>query len=144
MQRYVLRGRGNPAFARMEELLEVVHALGVVVEQLKRHPHRVAGVELTQIAHMHFGGEAGMLARLDVIEAAADELEGLVHRAVEQHIVIGHVEMAIVVDPPRLHPHQRGHEWSKEYGFEIATLEHEGSPVNLLRRLAASSPGPSG
>src|SRR5262249_48631833 len=70
------------------------------------------------------GGEAGLLVRLDVIEAAADELEGLVHRAIEQHVVIGHVEMAVVVDPAGLDLHQRGHERGEEYGFEIAAVQH--------------------
>src|SRR5262249_7977025 len=111
-------------FVGVEELLEKVQALGVVVDELERHPHGVAGMELAQISHMHLGGEAGLLARLDVIEAAADELEGLVHRAIEQHVVIGHVEMAVVVDPAGLDPHQRGHERGEEYGFEIATVEH--------------------
>src|SRR5262249_54915113 len=92
--------------------------------ELERHPHGVAGMELAQIAHVHLGGEAGLLARLDVIEAAADELEGLIHRAIEQHVVIGHVEMAVVVDPAGLDPHQRGHERGEEYGFEIATVQH--------------------
>ena len=40
-----------------------------------------------------------MLPVLDIVGAAAEQLEGLVHRAVEQHVVIGHVEMAVVVDP---------------------------------------------
>ena len=124
MQRHVLGGRRNPAFAGVEELFEKVHALGVVVEQLERRPHRVAGMELAQIAHVHLGGEAGQFALLDVVEAAADELERLVHRAVEQHVVIGHVEMAVVVDPAGLDPHRRGDEGGEEHGFEIATVEH--------------------
>src|SRR5215467_2835754 len=124
VERHVLGSRRNPAFVGVEELLEKVHAFGVVVDELERHPHGVAGMELAQIAHVHLGGEAGLLARLDVIEAAADELESLVHRAVEQHVVIGHVEMAVVVDPAGLDPHQRGHKGGEEYGFEIAAVQH--------------------
>src|SRR5262249_32712320 len=36
----------------------------------------------------------------------------------------GHVEMAVVVDPAGLDPHQRGHERGEEYRFEIATVQH--------------------
>ena len=67
-------------------------------------------MKFAQIADMHFGGEAGVPALLEVSEAAADELIGLVDGAVEQHVVIGHVEMAVVVDPGGLDPHDRGHE----------------------------------
>src|ERR1044072_5262082 len=65
-----------------------------------------------------------MLAGPDVVEAAAQELEGLVHRAVEQHVVIGHVEMAVVVDPSRLDPHHPGDEGGKNRRFEVETVEH--------------------
>src|SRR5262249_20772333 len=101
------------------------------VEQPERRPHRVAGMELAQIAHVHLGGEAGLLARLDVVEAAAEELEDLVHRAVEEHVVIGHVEMAVVVDPAGLDPHRRGDEGGEEPRFEIATIEHEENSTSI-------------
>jgi hypothetical protein len=94
-------------------------------------------MELAQIAHVHLGGEAGLLARLDVIEAAADELEGLIHRAVEQHVVIGHVEMAVVVDPAGLDPHQRGDEGGEEHRFEIAAVEHGKNSALIFRRCLA-------
>src|SRR5262245_16794140 len=121
----------------MKELLEIVHALGVVIEQLKGHAYGVAGMELAQIAHVHLGGVAGVLARLDVVEAAADELERLVHRAVEQHVVVGHVEMAVVVDPAGLDPHQRGDEGGEEYGFEIVPVEHGKNSGLISKRFLA-------
>src|SRR5712691_2931160 len=101
-----------------------MHALGVVGEKLERHPHRVGGMELAQVAHMHFCGKAGMLAGLHVVQAAAQELEGLVDGAVEQDVVIGHVEMAVVVDPVVLDPHHRGDEGGEEHRFEVDTVEH--------------------
>src|SRR5262249_14823744 len=88
---------------------------------------------------MHLGGVAGMPARLDVVEAAADELEGFVHRAVEQDVVIGHIEMAVVVDPAGFDPHQRGDEGGEEHGFEIATLEH-GEISTLSSKVDQPSP----
>ena len=35
----------------VEQLLEVVQALCVEIEQLERHPHRIALVQLAQVAH---------------------------------------------------------------------------------------------
>src|SRR5436305_1897802 len=92
----------------MKQLLEIVHSLGVKVEQLEGDAHRVAGVELAQVADMYLGSEAGMTAVFHVVGAAADQLEGLVDRAVEQHIVVGHVEMAIIVNPAGLDPRGSG------------------------------------
>ena len=48
----------------------------------------------------------------------------LVDRPVEQHVVICHVEMAVVVDPTGLDPHHRGDEGGKEDRFEIEAVEH--------------------
>jgi len=56
---------------------------------------------------MHLGVKARMTAVFDVGGAAADQLEGLVDCAVEQYIVIGHVEMAVVSHPAGLDPHHR-------------------------------------
>src|SRR5262249_52316479 len=114
----------DPALLGMEQLLEVVHALGVEIEELERHAYRIAGIELAQVAHVHLSREAGMPPRLDVVDAAADELEGLVDRAVEQHVVVGHVEVTVVVDPVGLDPHHRGHERRKEEWFEVYAIQH--------------------
>ncbi len=130
MQRHVLRGGGDPAFGSVEQLLEVVHPLAVVFEQLERDAHRVAGMKLAQVAHMHLGGEARVPAGLDVVEPATDELEGLVHRAIEQHVIIGHVEMAVIVDPARLDGHHRGDEGGEKQRFEVGAVEHP----NTLKR----------
>ena len=62
VQRHVLRRRRHPAVGRVEQLLEVVDALGVVVEQLERHAHRIAFVQFAQIAHMRFRREGRVLA----------------------------------------------------------------------------------
>ena len=93
-------------------------------------------MELAQIAHVRFHGVAGMPALLDVGEPAAEQLEHLVHRAVEQHVVIGHVEVAVVVDPGGLDPHHRGDERGKEQWFESGPIEHAG----YVREPAATRP----
>ena len=52
------------------------------------------------------------------------QLEGLVDGAVEQHVVVGHVEMAVVVDPVLLDGHHRGDERRKEQRLEIDAIQH--------------------
>src|SRR6185295_16917430 len=52
------------------------------------------------------------------------ELATLVDGAVEQHVVVGHVEMAVVVDPGGLHLHRRGDKGGEEHRFEVAAVEH--------------------
>ena len=96
-------------------------------------------MQLAQIAHMDFGGVAGVLGALDIIEPAADELVGLVHRAVEQHVVIGHVEMAVVVDPAGLDRHRRGDKGREERGFEIETIEHFQNVTDSTRATQAKA-----
>ena len=46
----------------VKQLLEIVQPLGVEIEQLEGDAHRVAGIQLAQVAHMHLGGEARMRA----------------------------------------------------------------------------------
>ena len=67
-----------------------------------------------------------MAALLDIGQAAAKELIDLVDGAIEQHIVIGHVEMAVIVDPAGLDPHRRADKGREERGFGVAAIEHRG------------------
>src|ERR1700678_1964876 len=86
-------------------------------------------MEFPQIADMHLGGEGGMPRLFQIGDAAAKKLIGLVDRAVEQHIVVGHVEMAVVVDPAGLDLHHRGDEGREEGGFWIEAVEHGAATV---------------
>jgi hypothetical protein len=43
------------------------------------------------------------------------------------------LRLAVVVDPVRLDPHQRGDEGGEEYRFEIATVEHGAFSVDFVR-----------
>jgi hypothetical protein len=81
-------------------------------------------VHFAQIAHVRLGGEARKPMRFDVGGAAAEEVEGLVASAVEQHIVIGRVEMAVVVDPAWFDAHHRRDERREEGRFEVGAFEH--------------------
>ena len=70
----------------------------------------IAEMNLAQVAHMAFGGEGRAVARLHVGGADTELQPEFVDRPVEHHIVIGHVEMAVIVDPLRLDLHHRRQE----------------------------------
>jgi hypothetical protein len=72
VQRHVLRSCRQLAGLGMAQRFEIVQPLGVEIEQMESHAHCIAGVQLAQIAHMHFGGEAGVAGFLQVSEAAAE------------------------------------------------------------------------
>ena len=94
-----LAGRGHPALGGVADLFVEVQALLVVVDELERHPHRVVSLQLALVEGVDLGGEIGGVALLDVVRPEPDQLEGLVHGPVEEHVVIGHVHVAVVVDP---------------------------------------------
>ena len=94
-------------FGYRESLLEQVQALGIVAEELHGDPHRRADQQLAQVARMRLRGEVGMPLALDIVGAGAEQLQRFIERPVEQGRVIGHIHMAIIVDPLRLDPHDR-------------------------------------
>ena len=73
--------------------------LGVAVEELGLDPHRVAGVQLAHIGIVAFQREERVVALLHIVRAQPHGGEGLVAGPVEQHVVIGHVEMTVVIGP---------------------------------------------
>src|SRR2546423_12744719 len=82
---------------------------------------------------MHLGGIEGAALLLDVSCADPQELVGLVDGTVEQYVVVRHIEMAVVVDPSGVDPHNRRDERRKEHGFEIAAIEHGASSGSARR-----------
>src|SRR5262249_39733492 len=78
MERQVLGSGRYPAFSGMKQLLEIVDPLGIVIDKLERDPHRVTGVEFTQVADVNLGGEDRLLTVGNVIRPDPDELVGLV------------------------------------------------------------------
>ena len=89
----------------MVDLLVGVHPLVVMVEQLERDGHAVAKMQFPDIAEVDLGGVDGELALARIGRAEPHGLEGLVGAAVEQDVVVGHVEVAVVVDPVLLDLH---------------------------------------
>ena len=92
---------------------------------------------------MDFGGEAGVPALLQISKAATQEFVDFVDRAVEQHIVIGHVEVAVVIDPARLDPHRRGDEGREKGGFGhlfgILAVKHAANVADSVERRQGSA-----
>ncbi len=101
----------NPAFRRMAQLFERVDALVVGLKEINRHLYRIAEMDLAQIAHMSLSRKGRAVALLHVVGTDPEFEPHLVDAAVEQHVVVSHVEMAIVVDPLRLDLHHGGQEW---------------------------------
>jgi hypothetical protein len=56
-------------------------------------------VKFPQIGDVSFKREEGAVGFLHIIRPEPDQFEGCVSRPVEEHVVIGHVEMPVVVDP---------------------------------------------
>src|SRR5690606_20343477 len=64
--------------------------------------------QLAHVADMGFGRVDGEPAVAGIGRAHAHQLEGLVRAAVEEHVVVGHVEVAVVVYPVLLDLHGAG------------------------------------
>ena len=73
---------------------------------------------------MNFGGEERVAATFHIGRSDAHQRKGLVYGAVEQYMVVSHVQMPVIVDPRGLDPHDRGHEWGEENGFDVGAIEH--------------------
>ena len=124
MQRELLGGRRNPVVGRVMELGVKMQALCVVVDQPDRDAHRRVRRKLAQVTNMRFGGEERCAALARVIGAETDEKKRLVDGAVDQHVVISHVEMSVVVDPRGIDGHHGRYERREKYGLEIDTSGH--------------------
>ncbi len=79
VQRHVLGGGRHPAFLGVLERFEIMNALGIEIEQLELHPHRIAFMDFAQIAHVHLGGEGRVPAAFEVARPDAQLLVDLVH-----------------------------------------------------------------
>ncbi|KAH2824856.1 hypothetical protein KXV85_000292, partial [Aspergillus fumigatus] len=94
----------------MAQFPERMQPLLVRPQQVDRHLHGIAEVNLPQVADMAFGGEGRAVTFLLVGRPDAELQPQLVDGAVHHHVVIGHVEMAVVIDPLRLDLHHGRHE----------------------------------
>ena len=75
--------------------------LVIVVDQLEADRDLVALVEFADIADVDLGGENTHRALAHIVCAHAEFSEGLVRATIEEDVVVGHVHVAVVVDPAR-------------------------------------------
>ncbi len=94
----------------MAQLLEGVNALIVRSDNQDRDLRGIAKVDFPDIPNMAFGCEGRVVACLHIFGTDPDFEPQVVDRPVEQHVVIGHIEMTVIVDPLRFDLHDRGPE----------------------------------
>src|SRR5882762_2813573 len=99
VQEHQLLRRGALAGGAAEHLVAEMEALVVRAEDLRRHPHPLANQQLAFIAVVRLCDKGALLLDPAVVEAEAELAEQEVGRAIEQHDVIGQIQMAVPVDP---------------------------------------------
>ncbi len=103
MKCQLFRGSRKISLFTLKHLLDEVQTFAVVIQQLEVDIDGIALGQLLQIVHMHLQHKTRALAGAHVLLADADLVEDMIESLVEEHVVVGHVEMAVVVDPFREH-----------------------------------------
>src|SRR4030095_14348637 len=106
-------------------------ALRIKREQLECHAHRIAFVQLAYVPHVDLGGESRVPVIFEILRADTDQLVNFIDGPIEQHVVVSHVEMAVVIDPLRLDPHERRNKRGEEDRFEIGAVKHGSFSLSL-------------
>ena len=101
VQIHQLLGRGALPAREAEHLVRQMQPLAVGPEDLGRDPHPLADQQLAFIEIVRLDREGAVIGGLLVADADADRVEQRVGRVVEQHDVIGEVQVTIGVDPLR-------------------------------------------
>src|SRR5215510_6964625 len=86
-------------------------------------------MKLPYVPYVDLGGESRVPVIFQILRANADQLVNFIDGPIEQHVVVGHVEMAVVVDPLRLDPHERGDKRGEENRFEFGAVKHPERPI---------------
>ena len=81
------------------EFLEHMEAFGVIVDQVEGRGDQIALVQFADIADVEFGHIGRAAGAVTVVGAEAQLRVRLVRALIQQHRVIGHVKVAIIVDP---------------------------------------------
>ena len=118
VHQHQLVGRGEIAFGRVVHHVDVVDALGVVVEDLRGDAQRVAFLDLAVVGdvRLEHEGHADLVAR--VLPADAELVAQRVGRLVEGHDVEADVHVAVPVDPLGQHRRAVHVERRAEVGFD--------------------------
>ena len=100
--RKVLVRGGEVVVHSMIHAQKVMRPLLVEIEELQRDADRVAEPELPLIGQMIFEREHRSRLAQKIILAETEKVEESIRRAVESHMVIGNVQVAVIVNPFRL------------------------------------------
>lgn len=102
MEAEAFAGGREPAVF-VPQLLVEVEALFVEVEELAGDVDACAHVQFAQVADVELGREGRVAGGFGVVRAEAEDVKERVGSAVEEDVVIGHVEVAVEVDPGGVH-----------------------------------------
>lgn len=127
-----LAGGRYPALTGVTELLEDMQPLGVVPEKLQAHPYRISLGEFALVDHMHLAGEHRQVAGVHVALPDADQLIGFAEGGVEKHVIVGHVQVAVIVDPLGADRHDGGDEGREVDGGKTGRIQHAAQPPPFL------------
>jgi hypothetical protein len=134
-----LHARGDPSLGRVPDLQVVMDALLIEIDKLKGDPNLVPCLELTLVERVDLGREGGSPALLEIVLAKAGEPKALLRGPVEEHMVISHVHMAVIVDPSRRHSHRRRDERGKKEDWDLL-LHDQCSTLVAVKKATRSSP----
>ena len=99
MERHQLGGRGQIALVRMVHAVEKVDPLLVETQKLGREAQGIAQLDLAVVGDVSLDGEGGAVGARAISGVEADMVEERVGGVVEGEDVIGHVHVAVVIDP---------------------------------------------
>lgn len=105
MQVKLLAGGAQVILLAMAQLLKHMGSFGVEPDQCQGDIDRIASRQFTQVRHMRLGGEKRGIGARQIVRPQAQLVKRLVDTPVEQNVIIGHVEMAVTIDPLRLDGH---------------------------------------
>src|SRR4051812_41651585 len=101
-------------------------------------------MNLTDVADVALGREGRFVAGLQIVRADPQLQPEFVDGAIEQHVVIGHVEVAVIIDPLRLDLHDRRpkERWAVQH---VVDVRHScsSSAISSLDRLYKLCHGPA-
>ncbi len=118
VHQHQLVGGGEVTIGRVMHFVDVVDALGVVVEDLRRDAQGIAFLDLAIVGdvRLEHEGHAELVAR--VLPTAAELLAQSIRRFVEGHDIEAHVHVAVPVDPFRQDGRAVHVEWRTQIGLD--------------------------
>ena len=119
VQREGLACSRQPAVVVPDFLIHM-KAFFVIIQQLKGDLHGIIHMQFAHITDVEFGDIGGAAGVGQIVGAKAEDRVGLVGALIHQDGIIGHVEVAIVVDPFGAHGEGGGAEGGICHGVMVS------------------------